>query len=77
MALSCHYLKSYRGDSTPGHPGNPGAHNGIGLLAVADWCVENVRVDEFETEAAATPAQTIESAIKRIASFMIGNPFCS
>jgi hypothetical protein len=47
----------------------------MGLLAVADWWVAKVRVDELETEAAATPANTTERATMRMASFMIGNLF--
>jgi hypothetical protein len=45
------------------------------LSAVADWWVGRARVEEFETEAAATPTNTTERAIMRMASFMVGNPF--
>jgi len=46
------------------------------LLAVADWWLGITRVEELETEAAATPTNTTERAIMRMASFMTGNPFC-
>ena len=59
----------------PGQVGKPGAQSGTGLLAVADWWLGRMRLDEDETEAAATPTRTIERAKMRIASFMIGNPF--
>jgi hypothetical protein len=57
-----------------GQVGNPGAQSGTGTLAVADWELTNVCGVDEETEAAATPAKTIDRAAMRMASFMFGNP---
>ena len=57
-----------------GQVGNPGAHSGTGILAVADCEAAMVCVVVEETDAAATPAKTMERAAMRIASFMVGNP---
>jgi len=53
--------------------GSPGAHHGIGLLAVADWWLGMALVVGDETEAAAAPATTTDRAKMRIASFIVGN----
>jgi hypothetical protein len=66
----CRYLP---GGGRSGQPGNPGAHNGIGLVAVADWWLGRNRTEECETEAAATPTKTIKSPKRRIASFIVSN----
>jgi len=61
---------------SPGwHPGTPGPQPGVGSSEVADWWLAIMWVveDEEETEAAATPAKTIESAKMRMASFIFGN----
>jgi len=54
-----------------GHVGSPGTQPGIGMLAVADWCLRRALVLE-EKEAAATPAKTTERAKIRMASFIVG-----
>jgi hypothetical protein len=46
---------------------------GIGLLSVADWWLAMGRAVEEETEAAAAPATTIDNAMMRIVSFIVGN----
>ena len=52
----------------------PGPQPGTGSSEVADWWLAiKWVVEEEETEAAATPAKTIESAKMRIASFIFGN----
>jgi hypothetical protein len=53
--------------------GSPGTHPGTGKLAVADWWLKNGFVATDENEPAAKPAKTIESAKKRIASFIVSN----
>ena len=58
-----------------GQVGSPGAHNGIGSVAVADWWLVNGLAVEEETDAAATPAKAIESAKMRMASLMMSNLF--
>ena len=58
-----------------GQVGNPGAQRGTGLAAVADCWLGNRREDEWDTEAAATPTNTTESAKMRTASFIPGNLF--
>ena len=75
MALSWHYLGVNCCYGTSGQPGSPGAHSGIGLAAVADWWLGTVRGADFDTEAAATPTKTIDSAKMRIASFILVTPF--
>jgi hypothetical protein len=42
---------------------------------MAAWWLGIAREDELETEAAATPAKTMDRAKMRTASFMVGNPF--
>jgi hypothetical protein len=56
-----------------GQVGNPGAHNGTGLWVVADWWLGTALAEECDTEAAATPTKTTESAKMRTASFIAGN----
>jgi hypothetical protein len=56
-----------------GQVGSPGAHSGIGSVAVADWWLVKGLAVEDDRDAAATPAKTIESAKMRMASLMIGN----
>ena len=56
-----------------GQVGKPGAQNGTGSVAVADWWLENGLGVEEETDAAATPANAIEMAKMRMATFMVGN----
>jgi hypothetical protein len=56
-----------------GQVGSPGAHSGIGSVAVADWWLVNGFAVEEDRDAAATPAKAIESAKIRMASLMIGN----
>lgn len=51
-----------------------GPQQGIGRAEAADWWLNIVRAGADETEAAATPAKTIESAKTRTVSFIIGNP---
>jgi len=43
------------------------------LLTVADWWLAIGRAVEEETEAAAAPAKTIDKAMMRIVSFIVGN----
>ena len=77
MALQRHYLSSYLRGPLPsggGQPGMPGPQPGTGSSEVADWWLAITWVvEEEETEAAAMPAKTIESATIRIASFIFGN----
>jgi hypothetical protein len=61
------------GVSTGGQVGSPGAHSGIGSVAVADWWLANGLDVEEETDAAATPAKTTDSAKIRMAILMVGN----
>jgi hypothetical protein len=61
--------------STGGQVGSPGAQSGIGSVAVADWWLANGLGVEEETDAAATPAKTIERAKMRMANLMVGNLF--
>jgi hypothetical protein len=63
----------FPGGGRSGQPGSPGAQSGIGLVAVADWWLGRTRAEECETEAAATPTRTTESAKRRMASFIVGN----
>ena len=56
-----------------GQVGNPGAHRGTGILAVAACELANGCTADEETEAAATPAKTTERAAMRTASFIFGN----
>jgi hypothetical protein len=42
-------------------------------VAVADWWLGRNRTGEFDTEAAATPTNTIKSPKRRIASFIVSN----
>lgn len=77
VALSRHYLSFYLRLPPPpsGHPGMPGPHPGTGSSEVADWWLAITWVvEDEETEAAATPAKTIESAKIWSASFIFGNP---
>jgi len=62
-------------DAEGGQVGTPGPHIGVGRSAVADWRLAITRVVEEETDAAATPAKTIDRAKMRIASFIFGNLF--
>ena len=60
-----------------GQPGKPGAHSGMGLLAVAAWWLAKGRAVEGAMEAAAAPAKAREMATMRMADFMIEGPFIS
>jgi hypothetical protein len=52
----------------------PGPHPGTGNSEVTDWWLAITWVvEDEETEAAATPANTTNSAKIRIASFIFGN----
>lgn len=59
--------------ATPGQVGIAGSQTGIGILSVADWWLEMGLVVDEETEAAAAPAKTIDKAMMRIVSFIVGN----
>jgi hypothetical protein len=41
---------------------------------VADWWLAMTRLEEEDTDAAATPTRTTERAKMRMASFIFGNP---
>jgi hypothetical protein len=43
----------------------------MGLATVADWWVGKVQAVEFDTDAAATPTNTMERPKMRMASFII------
>jgi hypothetical protein len=49
----------------------PGPQPGVGSSEVAAWWLAITGVEEEDTDAAATPANTIESARMRIASFIL------
>jgi hypothetical protein len=42
---------------------------------VAAWWLWKLRVDEEDTDAAATPTRTTERAMRRMASFILVTPF--
>ena len=73
LTLLCHCCRSYRVATTCGQVGIAGSHTGIGILSVADWWLEMGFVVEEETEAAAAPAKTMDRAMMRIVSFIVGN----
>jgi hypothetical protein len=70
-------LSHCRGSSAeyyePGQVGIAGSQTGTGLLTVADWWLAIGRAVDEETEAAAAPAKTIDKAMMRIVSFIVGN----
>jgi hypothetical protein len=62
-------------DGLSGEQGANGPHAGIGKLALADWWPTKVFELDEDTDAAAKPATTTQTAKARMMSFMIGNPF--
>jgi hypothetical protein len=73
LTLSWHCRSSCVDDYEPGQVGIAGSQTGTGILSVADWWLATGRAVEDETEAAAAPANTIDKAMMRIASFIVGN----
>jgi len=53
-----------------GQPGNPGAHTGMGMVALADWWLTMGFAPEGVMAAAAAPARTAVKAKKRMAVFI-------
>ncbi len=79
MALLGHYSKQLQcfggAGGAGGHVGRPGAQSGMGLAAVAAWCVEIGGRVLGENDAPAKPTQTTEMAKTRIARSIISNLF--
>jgi hypothetical protein len=73
LTLLWHCRSSCVDGYEPGQVGIAGSQTGTGILSVADWWLETGRAVEEDTEAAAAPAKTIDKAMMRIVSFIVGN----